>query len=292
MKVLLTGGSGDLGQALACQLVARADVPINLDVRAPAQASGEFVEGSILDRRLLETVLPGVDCVVHIAAWHGIHEFRKERDAFEFWELNVTGTLTLLECCARSNCSKFVFISSTSVDDWPGVYAHSKLVGEDLMRTYSARHGMCILSLRPRAFIPHWNRSVYASFPGWARWYWKGSVHVHDVCQSVLKAIDFLHSQSASTEEEQRPLTIDGACDFSKEELENWDSQGPGSTFRKHFGEEAYRLAVKYELDPACKPNILGSADAERVIGYRPKYGFAQMLEELANYDMTPTAQL
>jgi len=284
MKVLLTGGSGDLGQDLTSRLVSRGDVPINLDVCRPAESKGQYVEGSILDWPLLEAVLPDVDCVVHIAAWHGIHEFRNERDAFEFWDLNVTGTFTLLECCARAMCSKFVFISSTSVDDWPDVYAHSKLVGEDLMRTYVARHGMRILSLRPRAFIPHWNRSVYASISEWARWFWKGAVHINDVSQSVLKAIDALESGAGK---EHLAVTIDGACDFSDQELEEWDLHGPGSTFRRRFGEERHSLAVKHGLDPACKPKILGSSDAERVIGYRPTYGFAQMLEELARYDAT-----
>ncbi len=281
MKVLLTGGSGDLGRILISELVAQGDSPTNLDVAPPKEAHREFVEGSILDRQLLESILPCVDCVVHIAAWHGIHEFRNEKDAFDFWELNVTGTMTLLESCARAGCSKFVFISSTSVDEWPGIYGHSKLIGEDLMRTYSARHGMSIITLRPRAFIPHWNRSVYARFPEWARWYWKGAVHINDFAQSVLKAVEVLKSKSG---QEYSTFTIDGACDFSEQELASWDSNGPGSTFKQRFGEEAYSLAVKYGLDPACKPKILGSIDAERVIGYKPKYGFAQMLEELASY--------
>ena len=63
MRILLTGGSEDLGQVLCPQFVARG------------------------------------------------------KDAFDFWQLNVTGTFTLLECCARAGCKDIVFISSTSVDD-------------------------------------------------------------------------------------------------------------------------------------------------------------------------------
>jgi nucleoside-diphosphate-sugar epimerase len=287
MRILMTGGSGDLGRVLAPELVARADAVSNLDICQPKEATGRFVQGSVLDRQLLQSVLPDVDCVVHIAAWHGIHEFRHEKDAFEFWELNVTGTFNLLECCARAGCSKLVYISSTSVDAWLGMYAHSKLVGEDLMRTYSARHGMRIITLRPRAFIPHWNRTVYASFAEWAQWYWKGAVHINDVAQSVVKAVDALASAPDQT---YAALTIDGACDFTQEEMESWDRQGAGTTFKQRFGEERYRLAVECGLDPACKPNTLGSVDGERMIGYRAEYGFAKMLEELAEHSATAAA--
>jgi nucleoside-diphosphate-sugar epimerase len=278
MKVLLTGGSGDLGRLLCTQLVARGDIPINLDVAGPGEPAGEYVNGSVLDRSLLESLLPSVNCVVHIAAWHGIHEFRREKDAFDFWNLNVTGTFTLLECCARANCSKFVFISSSSVDEWPGVYGHSKLLGEDLTRTYVARHGMEIITLRPRAFIPHWNRAVYANFAEWARWYWGGAVHIADVAQAVLKSIDTLKS---TMHDPCPPLTIDGACEFSANDLAAWDAAGPGTTFRKHFGQEAYVCAVSNGLDPSVQPKILGYADAAKWIGYQPAYGFKNMIEEL-----------
>lgn len=279
MRVLLTGGSGDLGKILTAQLVARGDQPVNLDLRQPSEPNGAFVEGSVTDRKLLENILPGIDSIVHIAAWHGIHEFRGDKNAFEFWDLNVNGTFNILECCAQAKKNKFIFISSTSIDDWPGVYAHSKIISEDLMRTYVARHGMNIVTLRPRAFIPHWNRSVYATFAEWARWFWKGSVHIDDVAQAVLKSIDALEHRLLK---EHSVLTIDGACDFLKQELDNWDAQGPGSTFKKRFGEENYKLAMRNKLNPALKPNILGYEDADRLIGYKPTYGFGSMLKELA----------
>ena len=278
MKVLLTGGSGDLGANLASRLIARGDLPVNLDVRNSAQKGVEYVPGSITDRQAVELALRGVDTVVHIAAWHGIHEFRQEKDAFAFWDLNVTGTFTLLECCALANISKFVFISSTSVDSWPGIYAHSKLLCEDLMRTYVARHQMSIVSLRPRAFIPATNKAIYPKFADWAKWFWKGAVHIDDVAQATLLGVDFVQSQVT----EHAAVTIDGACEFGADELAAWDMAGAGSTFKNRFGDDAYKLFVSNGLDPAKKPKMLGYAAAEKLLGYKPAYGIAALIKELS----------
>ena len=53
MKVLLTGGSGDLGRLFVPRLLDRGDTPVILDVRAPRylQPGALFIEGSILDRQ-------------------------------------------------------------------------------------------------------------------------------------------------------------------------------------------------------------------------------------------------
>jgi len=94
MKVLLTGGSGDLGQTLVPKLVNKGDTPVILDVRAPRDLNqeGVFIQGSILDRSKLKGLFLGCDCIVHIAAWHGIHEIRGEKNAYDFFDLNVRGT--------------------------------------------------------------------------------------------------------------------------------------------------------------------------------------------------------
>ena len=91
MKVLLTGGSGNLGQTLVPRLLDRGDTPVILDVRAPPRLSegAVFIEGSVLDRSKLTEIFRGCDCIVHIAAWHGIHEDRGEKDAYDFFDPNA-----------------------------------------------------------------------------------------------------------------------------------------------------------------------------------------------------------
>src|SRR5437870_10753239 len=99
MKVLLTGGSGNLGQTLVPMLLNQGDTPVILDVHAPRDLKNGalFIEGSILDRPKLTDIFRGCDCIVHIAAWHGIHESRGEKNSYDFFDLNVRGTFEVFE---------------------------------------------------------------------------------------------------------------------------------------------------------------------------------------------------
>ncbi len=107
MKVLLTGGSGNLGQTLVPLLLNKVDTPVILDVRAPRNLKKEavFIEGSILDRSKLTDIFRGCDCIVHIAAWHGIHESRGEKNSYDFFDLNVRGTFEVFQAAASVGIS-------------------------------------------------------------------------------------------------------------------------------------------------------------------------------------------
>ncbi|MCP4143159.1 MAG: NAD(P)-dependent oxidoreductase [Chloroflexi bacterium] len=280
MRILLTGGSGDLGQVLSTELDSRGDIPLRLDVRTPMDDRGLYVEGSILDRPLLKQSMEGIDCVVHIAAWHGIHEFRQEKDVYNFWDLNVTGTFYVLQAAVETGIQKIVHISSESVQDWSGIYGHTKVLGEEMVRAYAKRHGVEIITLRPRAFIPYWNKTVYQSFVEWAKWFWSGAVHINDVSQAVIQSIDLLARQSISA-----PLTlnVDGAYEYTAEDLSTWDINGASTTFKKHYG-EYYDMAVNYGLDPAEKPTILDITETRQWLGYEPRYSLRNLLMELEQF--------
>ena len=88
-----------------------------------------FIEGSVLDRSKL-TLFRGCDCIVHIAAWHGIHEDRGEKDAYDFFDLNVRGTFEVFEAAALAGVGKVIFISTTSVYRPDTRYGSSKVLAE------------------------------------------------------------------------------------------------------------------------------------------------------------------
>jgi len=280
MQVLLTGGSGDLGTVLTPLLERRGDTPLRLDIVPPRDARGIYREGSILDRTCLGQEMDGVDGVIHIAAWHGIHESSGQQDAYAFWDLNVTGTFNVLEAAAQAGINKVVYISSTSIRNAASLYGHTKVLGEEMARTYTARHGMNIVILRPRGFIPHWNCSVYASFAEWAQWFWRGAVHIDDVAQAVLQSLDLLVAQTL----DQPPvLVVDGAYEYTDDDIAAWDQAGPGSTFKTYYGEHE-ALARQHGLNPAEKPFKYDISETHRQLGYVPRYSLGDLLQELAHY--------
>lgn len=280
MRILLTGGSSDLGNVLTKELENRGDISLRMDIRPPMTDTGVYINGSILDRSALKQSMDGVDCVVHIAAWHGIHEFTKEKNVYDFWDLNVTGTFYVFQTAVEVGVQRIVYISSESVSDWSGIYGHTKVLGEEMARAYADRHGLQIITLRPRAFIPYWNRTVYKSFIEWARWFWSGAVHIDDVNQAVIKSIDRLGQKLFPS---PLTLTVDRAYEYTADDLSNWDANGPGTTFKKYYP-EYYDLVVEHGLDPAQKPKILDITEIRRWLGYNPQYGLRNLLVELAEF--------
>ena len=156
MRVLLTGGSGNLGQALVPRLLDKGDTPVILDVRAPRRLSegAVFIEASVLDRSKLTDIFRGCDCIVHIAAWHGIHEDRGEKNAYDFFDLNVRGTFEIFEAAASAGIGKVIFISTTSVYRPNTRYGSSKILAELIAENYRKHRLLNVVTLRPRGFIP------------------------------------------------------------------------------------------------------------------------------------------
>jgi nucleoside-diphosphate-sugar epimerase len=290
MKVLLTGGSGDLGQTLVPKLFNRGDTPVILDVRAPRdlKQEGVFIEGSILDRSELKELFLGCDCIVHIAAWHGIHEIRGEKNAYDFFDLNVRGTFEVFEAAVSLGINKIIYISTTSVDKPDTRYGRSKILGERIAEDYRRYGNMNVITLRPRAFIPFWNRAVYTNYSDWARWFWKGAVHIDDVAAAVILSVDLISRQQLGR---RLILTLDSAYEYTDADLDHWDADGAGSTFKKYYF-EYYDLALSYGLDPALKPTKLDISETVRWLGYKPSYSLARLLSELAAYGDSGPPQL
>jgi nucleoside-diphosphate-sugar epimerase len=282
MKVLLTGGSGNLGQTLVPMLLDKGDTPVILDVRAPRdlKQGTVFIEGSILDRAKLKEIFNGCDCIVHIAAWHGIHESRGEKNSYDFFDLNVRGTFEVFEAAASLGIDKIIFISTTSVYRPDTRYGSSKILAELIAEDYRKHGHMNVITLRPRGFIPFWNRDVYASYSEWARWFWKGAVHIDDVAAAVLLSVDLVSRQQLGR---QLIFSLDSAYEYTDADLDQWDAEGPGSTFKKYYP-QYYDLALSYGLDPAVKPTKLDISETVRWLGYKPSYSLANLLSELAAY--------
>jgi nucleoside-diphosphate-sugar epimerase len=157
------------------------------------------------------------------------------------------------------------------------LYGRSKILAENIARDYARDAGMNVVILRPRGFIPFWNHHVYASYSEWARWFWRGAVHIDDVATAVMQSLDLVNRGTIGP---PVPLTLDSAYEYSDADLEHWDEDGPGSTFRKHYA-RYYDLALSFGLDPALKPTRLDISETVRSLGYKPSFSLGRLLEEL-----------
>ena len=280
MKVLLTGGAGDLGQTLVPRLLSNGDTPVILDIRAPLNRGETYIQGSVLDRSKLQDYFEGCDCIVHIAAWHGIHEDRGEKNAYDFFDLNVRGTFEVFAAAASLGIDKVIYISTTSVRRPDTLYGRSKILAERIAEDYAKFKNLNVITLRPRGFIPFWNSDVYTKYSDWAKWFWRGAVHIDDVASAVMLSVDLMSRRALG----QHPvLTLDSAYEYTDADLDQWDADGPGSTFRRYYP-EYYQLALSYGLDPTLKPTRLDISETVRWLGYKPAYSLARLLADLAAY--------
>ena len=173
-----------------------------------------------------------------------------------------------------------MFISTTSVYRPDTLYGRSKILAELIAEDYRKHHEVNVVTLRPRGFIPHWDCDVYARYSDWARWFWKGAVHIDDVAAAVILSLNFISRRQPG---QQLVLTLDSAYEYTDPDLAHWDAEGPGSTFRKYYP-GYYDLVLSYGLDPALKPTRLDISETVRWLGYKPSYSLANLLSELAAY--------
>lgn len=109
MKILVSGSSGHLGEALVRTLR-----DANREVIAVDIVRSEFTTavGSIVDRAFVHQCMQGVDAVIHTAALHKPHVITHSKQ--NFVDTNITGTLNLLEEAVLAGIGAFVFTSTTS----------------------------------------------------------------------------------------------------------------------------------------------------------------------------------
>lgn len=132
--------------------------PENL-ARALADSRVRLVEGSILDRDRLQSVVSGKDGVFHLAAlWlhECVHEPRAALD------VNVVGTFNVIEACRQAGVRRVVYSSSASVygdaaftpmtEEHPfhnrTMYGATKIAGEQFFRAFYEQHRLPYVALR------------------------------------------------------------------------------------------------------------------------------------------------
>jgi UDP-glucuronate 4-epimerase len=233
-RFLVTGGAGFIGSHLVDCLLAqrpaslvvvdnfdefydpqikRANIADHVNDRAHL-----LVEADIRDYSALKQVFEEhhFDAIIHLAAKAGVRPSVSEPRAYT--EVNINGTMNLLELAERNGVGKFVFGSSSSVygpaatppfrEDAPlapvSPYASTKAAGEMLAHAYSHLYGMRVVCLRfftvygarqrPDLAIHKFARMIASRSP--IPVYGDGSAerdftYIDDIIQGVMAAIEY-----------------------------------------------------------------------------------------------------
>lgn len=135
--ILITGGSGFLGEALIKKLYPN-------DIRVVARNEGKLVQmkekypdieiitGDVADPWIAKKAMKGVDAVYHLAAFK--HVGMAENNSFECINSNVIGTLNLLIESLNERPSLMIGISTDKAALVSGVYGATKLCMEALFK--------------------------------------------------------------------------------------------------------------------------------------------------------------
>lgn len=149
MKVLITGGSGFLGSHIADALTLAGHQAVVFDKQPSPwlQSHQAMVVGDVLDAAAVRRAMDGCNAVYHLAAVADIAEaMNNPRGTVE---VNVLGTLNVLEAAREHNLTRFVLASSVYVYSNQGsFYRTTKLACEGLVCDYRDRFGLEFTVLR------------------------------------------------------------------------------------------------------------------------------------------------
>jgi UDP-glucuronate 4-epimerase len=177
MKVLITGAAGFIGSHLSERLLDDGLMVVGLDnfddfynpqikrqnIKGCLKNKNfQLVEADIRDSAAMDkTVGGGIEIIVHLAARAGVRPSIEK--PLLYADVNINGTMVLLEAAKKHKVNKFIFGSSSSVYgnnkkvpfserdsvDFPiSPYAATKKAGELICHTYHHLYGISITPLR------------------------------------------------------------------------------------------------------------------------------------------------
>jgi UDP-glucose 4-epimerase len=296
VRVLITGSSGHLGEALMRALGEEGLDVVGLDVLASPFTT---VVGSVADRGCVKRCVEGADAVVHTATLHKPHVGSHRRE--DFVHTNVTGTLTLLEEAVAAGASRFVFTSTTSafgraLVPAPGepaawitedvrpvprnVYGVTKVAAEDLCELVHRDHGLPCVILRTARFFPEGDdrddvRTAYEDLNVKVNELLYRRVDIEDVVSAHRLALDRAPELGFGR------YIISATTPFTPADCAELRSNAPAAVRRAVPNYEAVYAQRSWAMFDGLD-RVYDNTRARTGLGWSPRYDFARAIESLA----------
>jgi len=262
---------------------------IGLDV-----APGEFTDvvGSIGDRDLVGDLLDGVGAVINAATLHKPHVGTKSWE--QFVEVNVLGTLVLLEESVSAGVEAFVFTSSTSAFGRalrPGegapaawitedvisiprnIYGVTKTSAENICELVHRDTGLPIVVLRTSRFFPEGDDA-----PDQRAAFDNQNLKVNELLHRRVDIEDAVAAHRLAVERASDigfdRFIISATTPFVREDVEQLAVDMPSVVARYMPEYEAVFASRGWQMLPSAD-RVYDNTHARDALGWRPKYDFA-----------------
>lgn len=280
MRILITGASSNVGRGMIRRLRAAGHELVLSDLNKLAEqdlyAGLPFFQCDVQAGFGLERAAAGCDLILHLPAWHGMHQGQKTE--VDYWRLNVDGTFWMFQAAQSAGITRVVFLSSQSWYNHYDKYGFTKRIGEELCEFNRRKHAIRYVAIRPAAFTP-WGANY---LNGYGARLLRGGVDREDILDCVQRSIEFL-ARPAQGEAEGVAFNAVRANAFTAEQVADWEANPIASCERIFPGSR--RLVEKYALDIRTKPTLADPGEGAQQINWRPVRHFGTFIAELARLD-------
>jgi UDP-glucose 4-epimerase len=297
MKILITGSSGHLGEAIARTLGKLGIDYVGIDI-LPSDFTTRV--GSIADRNFIAESMRGVDAVLHTATLHKPHV--ATHSVQDFIDTNISGTTNLLEEAVRQNVSSFIFTSTTSTfgdaltppagspatwiteDVRPipkNIYGVTKTAAEDICALFHRKYKLPCLILRTSRFFPEDDdkasvRNDFDNLNLKANELLYRRADIEDIVEAHLLAV------KKAAEIGFDRYIISSTTPFGKDDLAELNTDAPNVVKRIFPEYEEIYQSKNWKMFPAID-RVYSNEKARKELGWQPKYTFEYILNQLEN---------